>query len=233
MWVVFALLPDEEKKRKGSLAILKRLFIPASVVGGILLAVSIAAPTNRVNEVVSDYLSGPATLADIGTVSWRLQIYNEAFDRLEGLSKFRLLVGQGTSSGGDVRSALGAEFSAPEEDPNRVFHDEFLRAFYEWGLVGIVCVIAVLWISTKRSWELWRESNSRPAVAHLALIPTILLGLLIENVLSNAGSPGGTGAVLVLACAASADRRIASHFRSNAKSLVQDIAKARLPKMRG
>jgi hypothetical protein len=39
-------------------------------------------------------------------------------------------------------------------------------------------------------------------MAFLAIFPTLLIGLAVGNVLAEAGLPGGTGYVLVLACAA-------------------------------
>lgn len=203
IYIIFPL--DKRKSGGNTLRTLKSIVISSLVAALILLSVNAIAPNNRVNELVEDYASGPANLEDIATISWRLGIYRESFSRLESVSRFRLLTGQGTSSGGSVRAALGVEYSAPEDDPNRVFHDEFLRCFYEWGFVGLVCIVGVLWLTTKRSWTLFQKFKSKPARAFLMLLPTIILGLMIENILSNAGSPGGTGIVAVLALVASSD----------------------------
>ena len=51
-------------------------------------------------------------------------------------------------------------------------------------------------------------------MAFLAVFPTLLIGLAVGNVLAEAGLPGGTGYVLVLACAAASRfQTIAGHRR--------------------
>jgi hypothetical protein len=119
---------------------------------------------------------------------------------LEGLSARSiagLTFGSGTSSGAEV-ATVDLWGSLESVDPNRTIHDEFLRAEYEWGIIGLglglillVYVVRTLWVRAFR-WQ------SLAAFAALAMMPGILLALLVENPLAGPGSAEGLGYLLVL-----------------------------------
>ena len=93
---------------------------------------------------------------------------------------------------------------ADKVDGNRAFHNEFLRAFYEWGVVGLTLFLALWFFVVRDTWILGVRQKSLAGIACLAFLPAIFFGLMIENMLANSGAPGGMGFVLVLSLSAAA-----------------------------
>jgi len=158
-------------------------------------------PQNRLNQLTN--LTHPQGVEDIGTFGFRLAMYQVTLGQLEGRDTRELLFGTGTSSGANAAIQFDPNvYTIDTVDGNRIIHDEFLRAFYEWGAVGLLFFILFVVQLFKSSFDLLRRSRTRGAMAFLAIFPTLLIGLAVGNVLAEAGLPGGTGYVLVLACAA-------------------------------
>jgi hypothetical protein len=158
-------------------------------------------PQNRLNELTS--LTHSQGVEEIGTFGFRLAIYGITLGQLADRNARQLVFGTGTSSGAEVALQYDPSFYTPETvDGNRIIHDEFLRALYEWGGIGLTLLVVLLVKTFKTCLDLFRRHKTRGAMAFLGIFPTILIGLAVGNVLSEAGFPGGTGFVLVLACAA-------------------------------
>ncbi|HVX29565.1 MAG TPA: hypothetical protein VHA53_03715, partial [Nitrolancea sp.] len=141
----------------------------------------------------------------IGTFEWRLEAYRTAFDRIESRGVLANVFGSGTSSGADVILAFNpTAFPANTIDPNRSMHNEFLRAFYEWGVIGSALFLAFLVALLVGVFRQTRRFGWSTTWAFWGLLPTLLLGLLLENVLAGSGTPVGTGFALVFAYVAAA-----------------------------
>ncbi len=161
-----------------------RCFAGALPVLMLLGAVAWYLPASRIQELVSFVSVRDATLEDIGTLAWRMTIYQETYNQLMSRGPMELLVGSGTSSGGDIKLTMSA--NADEGlDPNRTMHDEFLRCLYEWGAIGLVLFVAVLVQAARISLRALRVQRSWQAVAFLGVLPAILFSLIIENMPSE------------------------------------------------
>lgn len=181
-------------------------------VGALVIAACMAvmfihyAPGSRLSELLAMNPSDPSSLEDVATVAWRWNIYQDAINDLASRNTMAVFMGTGTSSGGEFGAAHAEQFFGIE-DPNRVFHNEFLRALYEWGLLGSGLLLALLALIAQKAWGLFR-SGCRAGLAALAILPVLFSSLMVENILANSGSPGMTGLLLVLSLAcASGPRR--------------------------
>jgi O-antigen ligase len=138
----------------------------------------------------------------MGTLGWRLGIYAEILERLEKRDAIGLLFGSGTSSGAKLMLDRDSEnYELNSVDANRVLHSEYLRALYEWGVVGLVIFLAFLCatvIAFKR--KITAESGGC-GLAFLGVLPSLLIGLAIENVLAGAVSAAGVGILLAISFA--------------------------------
>jgi O-antigen ligase len=163
------------------------------------------APENRLNQLIGYATSRSSSYEDVGTFAWRILIYQEAANQLLERSPLGLLVGSGTSSSGNIIVGVySTAYNFDTVDANRAMHDEFLRALYEWGVVGLLLLLGFLVSTIAVCWRRGVREKHRPALAYLAIFPTLLLGLTIENLLANAGQPAGTGYLLVLTYSVSA-----------------------------
>jgi hypothetical protein len=194
-----------------------RTFVIRSVAGvfpALLLLGAIAyyLPTSRIYELVSFAAARDASVEDIGTLAWRMTLYQEAFDQLTNRKPMKLLVGSGTSSSGNIIMALNSD-AEETLDPNRSMHNEFLRCLYEWGVIGLILFIMFLAESVKISVRALKSQRSWQAAAFLGICPAILFSLTVENVLANSGGPAGTGYVLILACLISSVAQYSRHAK--------------------
>lgn len=162
-----------------------------------LVLVLRAFPDNRIAELV-EASAQQGSYEDIGTLVWRLGIYGEALQQIEDRGASTLAFGSGTSSGANVVLGSDPKYAVDTVDANRVVHNEFLRAFYEWGLLGFAIFVCFLAASIHAVWRLARN-GSLNAIAFLAVAPALLLGLAIENILANAAGAAGIGFTLVFA----------------------------------
>ncbi|HEX3722914.1 MAG TPA: hypothetical protein VHV31_08995, partial [Nitrolancea sp.] len=136
----------------------------------------------------------------IGTFAWRLGVYRTAIDQIEARNPVEDVVGSGTSSGAKVILEFNpTAFHANTIDANRSLHDEFLRAFYEWGIIGEALFLAFLGSLVMGLVRQTRAAGFETTWPFWGLLPTLGLGLLVENVLAGSGTPVGTGFVLVIA----------------------------------
>jgi hypothetical protein len=175
-----------------------------ALVGCIVLFLGIRAlmasvmPESRLNELLQLGSRQFTSVEDIGTAVSRFELYQRTISELAGRSTRELLIGSGTSSGGEVASKWEVELDAGL-DANRVIHDEFLRALYEWGLIGIGVALALVGWLIRWAWRAAVSYGSVPAFSVLAVVPMILLLLLTANPLAGPGSAEGVGVLLIMA----------------------------------
>lgn len=158
-----------------------------------------AMPRSRLTElleVVTSYDNH--SLESVGTFAWRLTVYAEAVKELSDRSWQELAMGSGTSSGALVGLQTGF-FQESNVDPNRVIHDEFLRALYEWGVFGLAAFVCFLGTLFRLGMRMIKLTSSPYAWACLAVFGPLLASLLIENVFADGASPGGVGYCLIFA----------------------------------
>lgn len=138
----------------------------------------------------------------IGTLAWRLAIYKETIEQISMANLSQIVFGHGTASGAEV--ALIADpvrYRMESIDANRVIHNEFLRALYEWGLVGVALLAFLITFIVVSSIKPTIAGRSLSGYALFAALPMLVLSLSIENVLASAGSSWGVGFALVLGAA--------------------------------
>ncbi len=189
--------------------ILKRALLMGASIAIILTTIVTFLPDNRLNEMMEAAVEKNATIDDVGTFGWRLSLYQRTLDELVHRSPAKLLVGSGTSSGADL-VLEGGFFQESNLDANRAIHDEFLRATYEWGILGLFTLVFFLVSALKLSIRMVADNASPAAWAFLAIFVPFLISLTVENFLADSGSPGGVGYSLVLtsmvaACSLSPD----------------------------
>jgi hypothetical protein len=200
LFMVASFLKIVSRRKSFSLRIFATRVLAGALPVLILLgAIAWYFPSNRIQELFSFASASDATLEDIGTLAWRMRIYQETYDQLMSRGPLQLLVGSGTSSGGDIKLTMSVD--ADEGlDPNRTMHDEFLRCLYEWGAIGLFLFVAVLVQATRISLRAIKVRHSWQAIAFLGILPAILFSLTVENMLANSAGPAGAGYMLVLTC---------------------------------
>lgn len=200
--------------------ILKRTLQAGLAIVLIAILVFQYAPDNRVNQLLLGVFSHQNSLEDIGTFAWRFWVYQKALDELLGRSPARFALGSGTSSAATVMLDAGIE-TEDNVDPNRAINSDFLRTLYEWGVLGCVLLalllgyLALICIRTL-------PTNSPRAWAFLAIFVPLIISMIVENILPDAGSPGGVGYLMVttaLLAAANQVERKAVLQQANTKSI--------------
>jgi hypothetical protein len=169
-------------------------------VGGVRVA---ALEGLRIHEVWRA-LGGTKGLEGVGTWKARVEFWDAVRKRMAEGTAADWAFGRGVSSGGRLGLRQGSE-------PNRTFHNEYLRVLYEFGLVGSVLltlfltgiVVAAVWLAV--GWG---------SYALLSFLPALLGFLGVENVFSGAGAAGGLGIVLILGSAAVAGLGSATPIRA-------------------
>jgi hypothetical protein len=154
-------------------------------------------PESRLNELLQLGSSSAASLQDIGTLAFRLDMYESTLSELSGRTPPALVFGSGTASGGGL-SFAGQEQYLLGMDPNRTIHNEFLRVLYEWGLIGLSLGLALIFHLVRQCWCLAVLEGSLPAMAAVGMLPAMLLLLIDGNPLSSPAATMGMGLVLVL-----------------------------------
>jgi len=165
--------------------------------------VSEFAPHNRVADTINAVIEGNMHSTGVGTIVFRKQVYQRAFQALQESSLLELTFGHGTSNGRMLRGTLAPGVG----DPNRAVHNEWLRILYEWGGVGLG-----LWFVFIFSVVLYAlEGVHRDRLGHarplLIFLPAFLCGFSTENILAGAGHAENIGFVLLAALATVSHRK--------------------------
>ena len=185
--------------RAGLRTLVKAVTVTALLTVGLVWSVSRYFPTSRVNEALGAAISPAGSTDDVVNLAWRLQMYQEVQQAVETRGVRELFSGSGTSSGTVLRNNVVFAYDESTADANRVIHNEFLRALYEWGILGCGLLVVFLGsVFTSCVVTFWR-TRSIPALVCLSVFPLLVAGLGIENVLSGSGRPNGVGFTLALA----------------------------------
>ena len=148
--------------------------------------------SSRIVATLSAVWKGQDTSENTGlaNLDFRLTIYKYVLEELKASKPAALLFGHGTSSGGEiVMRVFPQSYKEDRLDPNRAIHDEWLRAFYEWGIVGLGLLISVFAALLKMLWSYHRErAEGVDPVAALSFLPAFLLAFSTENLLAGAGN---------------------------------------------
>jgi hypothetical protein len=156
-------------------------------------------PANRLDELFTVVSADDTDVRDVGTFTWRLGIYEEILTQLEKRHGAELFFGSGTSSGAALMLNHEPDHYDKETiDANRVLHSEYLRALYEWGIFGLGLLLAFLTVTTTGFLKKMTSAGGGPALAFLGVLPSILIGLAVENVLAGAVSAAGIGILLAM-----------------------------------
>lgn len=157
----------------------------------------------RLGEARSILEQGLLGADQVSTFEWRLGLYDCVWTELGARRGGELLWGSGTASSAELDIVCSAE-QIERFHPTRVLHSEFLRAAWDWGLVGALLAAALalslLW-SAGGGWLAAGRGRGEPeglgALAGAA--PVILLAASFENILQAAGAPGPVAFALVIA----------------------------------
>ena len=148
--------------------------------------------SSRITATAAALITGEDTAQRLGlaNLNFRFSVYDGAISELGSSSIGELLLGHGTSSGGDVvMRVFPRAYRVDTLDPNRVLHNEWLRSLYEWGIGGLCLVIAVLatlLIGLMRRYQL-DAARVGSAIA-LSFAPAFLLAFSTENLIAGAGN---------------------------------------------
>jgi O-antigen ligase len=165
------------------------------VVALLLLAPDLAG-SSRSLQAVALFAQG-RSLSEIGTYGFRLAVWDATWDELPRSTSLQAVFGHGTSSAIDILRTLGHYVNETVFDGNRIFHNEYLRALYEWGVVGTFLLLAVLVLVFVHSMaSVFRNRRT----GYLGLCATVLMVVAFstENVLASSGWPGGIAMLLIL-----------------------------------
>jgi len=147
-------------------------------------------------------LTGSYHLRDIGTLRFRLEMYEAILDYAAGRSPAEKWLGSGSGSVGEVVATGYYEYRGMDfvtVDPNRVAHNEFLHVFYDYGLLGLslfsVLCLALGVAALRRAW-IRRDIQSWVL---LALVGVVLTALASQNLFAASTHPSGMTVSLILA----------------------------------
>jgi O-antigen ligase len=161
----------------------------------LLLAPDLAG-SSRSLQAVALFAQG-RSLSEIGTYGFRLAIWDATWDGLSKSNALQAVFGHGTSSAIDITRQLAHYANETAIDGNRIFHNEYLRALYEWGVVGTFLLLAVLVLVFAHAMaSVFRNHRT----GYLGLCATLLMVVAFstENVLALSGAPGGIAMLLIL-----------------------------------
>jgi hypothetical protein len=197
-------------KRIHSSAMSRYAALRAAMIGAaafiiVIGSVAAVAPDNRIFALRHLVSHGRLNPDAIGTFEWRLGAYHTALDQIRARPLIEDVFGSGTSSAARAVVTFNpTAFPADTIDANRAIHNEFLRTFYEWGAIGSLLFLAFWAVLIAGFARTIRSLGIRATQTFWGLLPTLMLGLLLENVLAGSGTPVGTGFALVIAFTAAA-----------------------------
>ena len=165
--------------------------------------IEVTDSSNRIFATASALVTGVDTSNSVGLrdISFRGKIYNGVFQDLRDSGTMQILLGHGTSSGGSAAARVFPNlYKLDQLDPNRVIHNEWLRALYEWGVAG--CILLIACLATALGGLVARVNQAewkRNAPLALAFFPAFLASFSGENILAGAGNAVTMSLALILA----------------------------------
>jgi hypothetical protein len=192
-------------------AILSTAFAAATLVFGVALVVNldlarsdlVEDTPSRIIATASAVLTGQDTAQGAGlrNLGFRLAIYDDVLRQIHDSRAREIIFGNGTSSGGTVvLRVFPYMFTYDRLDPNRAIHNEWLRALYEWGVVGLMLLVSVfcsllIGLIVRSQDHVWK-ARAAPA---LAFVPSFLGALSTENILAGTGNAVTMSLAIVVA----------------------------------
>lgn len=174
----------------------KTLFLALLVIGFISL-IPFTLPDSRINELLVKALLSGGGYEAVGTLAWRVGMYIEAIDHIEGRGIVGYLFGSGTSSAAEVGLEYRPDrYSEAGIDANRIVHNEYIRALYEWGVVGLYLMVYSVFGSFVASYKMYFNMDIYDSLPFISLFPLVAGSMIIENSLSGSGSIAGVSYVL-------------------------------------
>jgi hypothetical protein len=182
-----------------TLSLLVLLLVNVNVMPGIELNDS----SNRIMATASALITGTDTSHNVGLrdLNFRSRVYEGVLSDLADSSLTELIIGHGTSTGGNAMlHAYPGSYRSDSIDPNRVIHNEWLRAAYEWGAAGVLLLLVTVSTLFFGLASKLRSAQVRGRVLPaLSFAPAFIAALSTENVLAGAGNAVTLGLALTLA----------------------------------
>lgn len=184
------------------------------------------AQSNRIAAAITDAYGGNLKSRGLGTYNLRHELYQRTIESIKNGNALEIVFGHGTCNG-----ALIAATISKNPDPNRALHDEWLRAIYEWGLIGLaiwLVFIGSLVVYAVKGARLERGSYSKPLLIYL---PAFALGLSGENIIAGAGNAVSVGFLTLIAFASVSHRPlrrpISMRLRPSLDQMVRSFGRSR------
>jgi hypothetical protein len=147
---------------------------------------------SRVVATLNAVLTGTDTSRNVGlrNLTFRLSIYQGVLNDFRTGHAREILLGHGTSSGGGAALRVFPNlYNVEQIDPNRTIHNEWLRALYEWGVLGLTMLVLVFSTFLAGLIKRYRTSDGRfGASVVLSFLPAFLAAMTSENILAGAGN---------------------------------------------
>jgi hypothetical protein len=191
---------------KGAITVFFKGLAGVLLVSGLLAAFLSYKTDSRLRELITESPYGRSSIQDAGTLVWRVGVYEHALRAVSQHDPGRLVFGAGTSDGAEFMLGYDRRYGAERIDANRVLHNEFLRAVYEWGVVGLLLLMGFLVSILVMGIRRIMKDKSQRVLVIAGISPAVLISLSVENVLAGAGGPVGAGYTLVLAWGLAAER---------------------------
>jgi len=148
--------------------------------------------SSRIVATLSAIFAGKDTAHNAGlrNLSFRFLLYQGALSEIRSSTTSEILLGHGTSSGGNIPlHVFPTHYSVDKLDANRAIHNEWLRAYYEWGVLGLSLWIGVFGSLFAGLIVQYRKTAWKTrASAVLSFLPAFLAALATENVIAGAGN---------------------------------------------
>lgn len=157
--------------------------------------------SNRTLQLLG-VLNNEFTLDDIGTAQFRTNIYATLLDQIKQKPMNAVFFGSGTSSTGELITQglfTYRDYNENTVDANRLAHNEFLRALYEWGVIGLTIFLAFLGSVTMGTFYRAIKLGTFKIYTLSTSFIVLFLFLMLENVLAGSAGPGGVMISVLLA----------------------------------
>jgi len=154
------------------------------------------ASTNRIAAAITDAYGGNLQSRGLGTYNLRHVLFERTIQGIRSGSTTELILGHGTCNGYTIAATL-----SKTADPNRAIHNEWLRAMYEWGVIGLslwTAFILSLLIYAAKGVRGEAAAYAKPLVVYL---PAFVLGLTGENIIAGAGNAVSVGLLVLISLA--------------------------------
>ncbi len=156
------------------------------------------APGSRLASTVIAIHQGSSQGVGLGTFNFRKQINDTAISRIKNADVSELVFGRGTCNGALITASISSSYKH-FPDPNRMFHNDWLRVIYEWGLVGSlfwICLFGSIVHYAVRGVAIDPGGDAKPLLIYL---PSFMIGLAGENFIAGAGHAANMGLIFALA----------------------------------